>query len=257
MKHTYCIVGPSAGTNKTLADNLERLYGMKQGSDTSIIGPSEIVTTKEVAKNAVIVYLHSAGNPDYASVVEEADMIFRLSEKVKPEKLANLVYHEVCSFEIDAINETLCGVNKSFVPWVYMEWPDNADPDLPQFKWTEGDYTSKASYSLDETNDSAYAAAKYQAARTLLRIDAPSDDAMLLQSFGPRAIRARAEFCETEDIQIAKVFCELNKGVDLRRLSKGLDDFYDSHLTIEQMDAVDDAFFSFAFLRDKVNSAAH
>lgn len=255
MKHTYCIVGPSVSENMRLAANLEKMYGMEQGSDVKAIALSEIETMRQKAKIPVVVYLHPADTHDQASVFEKADMIFRLPEKIVPEEFTNLVYREICAYEIGALNEALCAIDRNFAPWIYMEWPANAVPDLPQFVWTEGGYASEPSYSLDETSDSAYAAAKYTNVRTLLRLKAPSDNAKLLQAIGTKAIKTCADFCDTEDIHIAIKFCEKHKTVDANKLAQGMDDFYDSILSIEQMDAVDDAFFSFSFLRKKANAA--
>ena len=243
MKHTYCIVGPSVSENMRLAANLEKMYGMEQGSDVKAIALSEIETMRQKAKIPVVVYLHPADTHDHASVFEKADMIFRLPEKIVPEEFTNLVYREICAYEIGALNEALCAIDRDFAPWIYMEWPVNAVPDLPQFVWTEGGYASEPSYSLDETSDSAYAAAKYTNVRTLL------------QAIGTKAIKTCADFCDTEDIHIAIKFCEKHKTVDANKLAQGMDDFYDLSLSIEQMDAVDDAFFSFSFLRKKANAA--
>lgn len=255
MKHIYCIVGPSATDNSTLAANLEKFYGMKQGSDVQAIAIEEVASMQHRSRIPIVVYLYPAGFVENTSVFKGADMIFRLSKDVEAESFANLVYREICLYEIDTLNETLCAFDKEFSPWIYMKWPANADPDLPQFVWTEGEYTSEPSYSLDETSDSAYAAAKHTNVRTLLRLKPPSDNAKLLQTIGSKAIRTCADFCDTEDIQIAIDFCEAHKTVNAGKLVQGMDEFYDLGLSIEQMDAVDDAFFSFSFLRGKANAA--
>lgn len=90
----------------------------------------------------------------------------------------------------------------------------------------------------------------------LLNIRPPTNAAKYLQTIGAEAIQACIDFCETEDIRIAKKFCDAHKAVDMSKLQQGMDDFYDSGLSIEQMDAVDDAFFSFSFLREKANAAS-